>query len=412
MSGAGAPVAAVSGRTLTVASIPEYLAARPDLAAQIEVAGLQVAEVGDGNLNQVFICRGRDGRNLVLKQALPYVRLVGPSWPMTEERAAREAHAIRTHAALSDRVCAVTFYDPDWFVLALEDLTDHTVLRTHLNEGNDIGSGDDGVAAALGRHVADVSYGTSFLAMEPEPFRLAAAAAVNSELCDLTEDVIFTEPFLGADRNSVGDPRIQELVDGLQADPAWVGAAMRAKRRFLTVQEALLHGDLHSGSVFVRRDPTTDAGGDQRWSVKTFDPEFSFYGPIGFDLGLLQANLLIAAVRAQVLGDTARAAALLTDVGTAWSAFADRFRALFADRPRPSKFSDDFVDGWLADIHADTQAFAGCEMSRRVIGLAKVTDLESLPIQQYVAAATAVLRLTRSLLVDGGLPDDALSLGE
>lgn len=410
MSGAGAPVAAVSGRTLTVASIPEYLAARPELAAQIEVAGLQVAEVGDGNLNQVFICRGRDGRNLVLKQALPYVRLIGPSWPMTEERAAREAHAIRIHAALSDRVCSVTYYDPDWFVLALEDLTDHTVLRAHLNEGNDIGSGDNGVAAVLGRHVADVCYGTSFLAMDPEPFRLAAAASVNSELCELTEDVIFTEPFLGADRNSVGDPRVQELVDELQADPAWVGAAMRAKRRFLTVQEALLHGDLHSGSVFVRR--AADAGGNPQWSVKTFDPEFSFYGPIGFDLGLLQANLLIAAVRAQVRGDTARAAALLTDVGTAWSAFADRFHALFADRARPSKFSDDFVDGWLADIHADTQAFAGCEMSRRVIGLAKVTDLESLPTQQYVVAATAVLRLTRSLLVDGGLPDDALSFSE
>ena len=260
MSGTGDPADRVSGRMLTVAASPTTRA-RPELAAQIEVDGLQVAEVGDGNLNQVFICRGSDGRNLVLKQALPYVRLVGPSWPMTEERAAREAHAIRTHAALSTGSAPSPFYDPDWFVLALEDLTDHAVLRTFLNRATTSAPVRHGVAAILGRHVADVSLRHVVPGVGPEPFRLAAAAAVNSELCDLTEDVIFTEPFLGAERNSVGDPRVQAPADELQADAAWVGAAMRAKRRFLTVQEALLHGDLHSGSVFVRPDQDRTTAG-------------------------------------------------------------------------------------------------------------------------------------------------------
>ena len=31
---------------------------------------------------------------IVLKQALPYVRLVGPDWPMTPDRAAKEAEAL------------------------------------------------------------------------------------------------------------------------------------------------------------------------------------------------------------------------------------------------------------------------------------------------------------------------------
>ena len=212
--------------------------------------GLEVTEVGDGNLNQVFLCRGDDGRTLVLKQALPYVRLVGPSWPMTEERAAREAHAIRTHAALSDRVCALTYYDEDNHVLALEDLTDHVVLRSYLNQGNDI----TGVPEILGRHVADISFGTSFLAVGEEVFRLAAADAVNTELCALTEDVIFTEPFLGSDRNSLQYPEAERFVADLQQDHGWIAGAMRCKRRFVTVAEALVHGDLHTGSVFVRFD--------------------------------------------------------------------------------------------------------------------------------------------------------------
>jgi 5-methylthioribose kinase len=46
----------------------------------------QVREVGDGNLNLVFIVEGPDG-SVCVKQALPYVRAAGPSWPMSLERA-------------------------------------------------------------------------------------------------------------------------------------------------------------------------------------------------------------------------------------------------------------------------------------------------------------------------------------
>ena len=45
-----------------------------------------VDEVGDGNLNLVFIVKGPKG-GLVVKQALPYVRLVGESWPLPLDRA-------------------------------------------------------------------------------------------------------------------------------------------------------------------------------------------------------------------------------------------------------------------------------------------------------------------------------------
>ena len=45
-----------------------------------------VREVGDGNLNLVFIVKGPTG-GVCLKQALPYVRLVGESWPLPIDRA-------------------------------------------------------------------------------------------------------------------------------------------------------------------------------------------------------------------------------------------------------------------------------------------------------------------------------------
>lgn len=371
--------------TLTAESVASYLAGRPQLADLVDPDTVSVREVGDGNLNQVFICRDASGRSIVLKQSLPYVRLVGPSWPMTEERAAREAAAIRAHAAASEHVCRLIDYDADAYVLALEDLSDHAVLRTHFNDGGD----HTGVAQALGRYVAEYCFATSFLSLSEEQFRIRAAASINTELCALTEDLIFTEPYLGAERNSV-HPDVQPVVDRLQADPEWVAAAMAMKLRFLTVQEALLHGDLHSGSVFIRPgDPL---------SIKAFDSEFAFYGPIGFDLGLLWSNLLAAGVRALMLGEAERGRGLLESVQENWLAFRDRLTELWPQRQSPEKYTDAFLTHWLDSILVDSFGMAGCEAARRTIGLAKVSDIESLTGEQHVRAASAMLDLSRLLL--------------
>jgi 5-methylthioribose kinase len=50
-------------------------------------------QVGDGNLNLVFIVRG-PAETVVVKQALPYVRCVGESWPLTLDRAFYENAAL------------------------------------------------------------------------------------------------------------------------------------------------------------------------------------------------------------------------------------------------------------------------------------------------------------------------------
>ena len=60
------------------AKLSPILAGLPDLRARLggKPAEWDVREVGDGNLNLVFIVEGPAG-GLVVKQALPYVRLVG-----------------------------------------------------------------------------------------------------------------------------------------------------------------------------------------------------------------------------------------------------------------------------------------------------------------------------------------------
>jgi hypothetical protein len=72
-----------------------------------------VREVGDGNLNLVFIVEG-DAGSVIVKQALPYVRLVGDSWPLPLKRAFFEYHAlIRQEARDPGSVPKVLHFDED-----------------------------------------------------------------------------------------------------------------------------------------------------------------------------------------------------------------------------------------------------------------------------------------------------------
>ena len=77
----------VGYQVLTADTAASYVASRPELAPLIDTTSLaRVEEVGDGNLNLVFILTDTAGRGVVLKQALPYMRLVGPAWPMRPDR--------------------------------------------------------------------------------------------------------------------------------------------------------------------------------------------------------------------------------------------------------------------------------------------------------------------------------------
>lgn len=73
----------------------------------------------------------------------------------------------------------------------------------------------------------------------------------------------------------------------LAADEEFVAAMGRAKWLFMTKAEALIHGDLHTGSVMVR----SPEGSTECDSVRVFDSEFAFYGPVAFDLGRAVSEL-------------------------------------------------------------------------------------------------------------------------
>jgi 5-methylthioribose kinase len=370
---------------LTPETAGAYIDARPALAALVDTSTLDVQEIGDGNLNLVFVCQDAAGSGVVLKQALPYVRLVGPEWPFTPRRAVAEARCYEAHGAFAEEFLPAFYgFDVERYVLAVEDLSDHRVWRTALIEGEI----HEQAAGKMGRYVGRLAFHTSLLGTEAKALKLLAAEAVSPELCEITEDLVLTEPFSGAERNWFQE-EIRADAERLQR-PEVRRATAAAKHAFMTRGEALIHGDLHTGSVMVRGDGSTRA----------FDGEFCFYGPVGFDLGLLWANFVVTLARDAALGRDQHRRWVAGLFAEAWDGFETELRGLWPERVDQRGFPDAFLDDWIERIRADACAFAAAEAARRVVGLAHVGDLETLEDGAKAAASRGVIRAVERLLLE------------
>lgn len=367
---------------LTPETVPEYIASQPHLKELVDTDTLEVAEVGDGNLNLVFVSRDADGRGICLKQSLPYVRLVGEDWPLTPERVVAEARGLSAAFDVTPHLVP-DFYglDEDRYVIAMENLMGWTIWREVLNEG----AIHSGVGSMMGEYVANLAFHTSVFALDQQEVKERMAGAINPELCKITEDLVFTEPYIEHDNNSYHEG-IADVVHSMRADAELRAQVGIMKYTFMTAGEALIHGDLHTGSVMVTL--REDGSGDAR----VIDPEFAYYGPVGFDLGALYGNYLAARARAEVLDRPAEFRTWLEGlIAETWDAFEAEMRRLWVTRP-DTTWTDSFLEAWLARVAVDAYGFGGCKANRRIIGLAKVSDIETLPSDEHVAAATIVLR--------------------
>src|SRR5689334_11352909 len=109
---------------LTEADVPSYLQSLPMLRTRFSsFDALEVTEVGDGNLNFVYLVTNRrqPDETLVLKQAVPYLRVVGESWPLTRHRMRIEIAALRHFRELCpEHVPEVYHADPEQSLVIMQ----------------------------------------------------------------------------------------------------------------------------------------------------------------------------------------------------------------------------------------------------------------------------------------------------
>jgi 5-methylthioribose kinase len=393
-------------RSLAERDIPEYLSNYPALCRCLggSPADWRVQEVGDGNLNLVFIVEGPAG-SLCVKQALPYVRLVGEGWPLPLDRAFFEHRASEINARHAQaQMPAMHHYDPALYLMAMERLAPHIIMRRGMIQGIVYPQ----FAGQIADYLARTLFFTSDLALPAaEKKALVATFCGNTALCRITEDLIFTEPYMVHERNHWTTPQLDRAAAAIRGDAALKRAVSFLKLKFLTEAQALLHGDMHTGSIMVTATET-----------KVIDPEFAFFGPIGFDVGKLIGNLLLsffsqAGHEAAPGGRDAYRAWILETVEAVWNGFADGFVRLWAGHPGGDAFPRALFEGpegeasfalaqsrLMRDILTDSLGFAGASMIRRTLGLAQNIDMTTIKDQDRKAGCERLnLELARELIL-------------
>lgn len=360
-----------------------------------ETDPLLCEEIGDGNLNLVFRIRHQEtGSSIIVKQALPYAKVVGTSWPLTLDRARIEGEALKNEYKLVPQYTPKVYYtDKDYAVTVMEDLSHLTILRKGLIQRKNYPN----LSKDIGHFLAHTLFFTSDYGLNQQEKKLFSSHFINPELCKITEDLVFTDPFFDHDTNNFPEELRPFIEDVIWSDEELKLEVAKLKRAFLTKGEALLHGDLHTGSIFA--DETT---------TKVIDPEFAYFGPMGFDIGAFIANLVLNYI--SQFGHTenieereAYQQFLLTSIKETWTTFAKEFTALWANTKHQQEAYmrlPAFKEAVLDEVFRDTIGFAGCKVIRRIIGLAHVEDIESIADEEKkLAAKKLALQIGKALIL-------------
>lgn len=397
----------------TSASLSTYLSHVPNLAKRLggTANAWRVEEVGDGNLNLVFKVYGPHGA-MAVKQALPYVRLVGESWPLPLSRAHYEHMALSEQAKHTGAlVPQIYHYDETMALIAMELLEPHIIMRHGMIAGVEYPRFANDIATFMARTL----YFTSDLALTADTKKaMIGAFSGNTALCKITEDLIFTDPYRIAELNRWTKPYLDSYAAQWREDGDLKVAVSRLKIKFMSSAEAMIHGDLHTGSVMLTVDDT-----------RIIDPEFAFMGPMGFDIGAVLANVLInyfsqdGHQEKPGARDSYRAWILETLIQI-WSGFDAQFLALWRKHQTGDAFSPSLFQGEAGEIRLeaerraymsrlwnDTVGFAAAKMIRRILGLAHNIDLEKISDARVRATCEArVLTMARDMMVNpAGYPN-------
>lgn len=344
---------------------------------------LQAEEIGDGNINYVFRVWNPDsGKSIIIKQADKFLRSSGRALDVYRNKI--EAEILKLEGMLAEGfVPKVYAYDETMCVLAMEDISAYKNMRKELMEGRFFPHFAENIAEFLARTLLPTTDLVLDRAVKKDNVRLF----LNKELCDITEDLVLTEPYDNYKNRNIVLPENEEFVkeflyenEQLKADVA------QLRDSFMNHAQALVHGDLHSGSIFINEQ-----------GIKIIDPEFAFYGPMGYDIGNVSGNLFFAWARIQFIEP--RHTEFLTwcshTVADTIDLTMEKLSKVYEQCVEcPLYRTKEFKQHYLRDVMSDSLGYAGTEIIRRVVGDSKVMEVTSIKeTDKRVAFERALLKM-------------------
>jgi len=343
-------------------------------------ASLRASELSDGNINYVFRVEDEEtGRSLIVKHAEDTLR-VNTGRHIGFERSRIECDVLRMHREYCPGLIPVVYlYDEDEHNIIMEDMQGYENLRYELCAHKVFPNLAEDIADFCGKALL----GTTDMIVGAEKKKELVKHYTNPKLCEITERHVLTEPYWDdLDDNSVTGANTELMLKKIYGDEELHAKVGMLKAVFETKAQALLHGDLHSGSVFVTPEKTC-----------VLDPEFAFYGPVGYDTGNFIANMIFAYANGMyTMEDGEEKEGYLGWVLSVIEDFCELFRSK-ADELIKEKSTDRmmknkaFRKAYLEDIFRDQAGFAGTELIRRIVGTSKIKDITSIEDEEARAKA-------------------------
>lgn len=333
-------------------------------------AKLQSKEIGDGNINYIYKVWDENNKSVVVKQADELLRT--SQRPLDVDRNRIEAEVLELQGKLSGGMTPTLYkYDPNVNCIIMEDISRFDNLRQALLKRRIFPKFADQISTFMVKTLLN----TTDLVLNPDDKKDNVRKYINKDLCEISEDLVFTEPYNDyKGRNIVLDENLSFVKENVYDDKDLNLEAAKLKDRFKNYSQALIHGDLHSGSIFITED-----------ELKVIDPEFAFYGPMGYDVGNVIGNLFFSLTNAYVTEDIEDEKIkefikfLEESIRDIYDLFIKKFKEEYKKNVTdPLSKTDQFLDWYLSEVLSDTAGVAGLEIMRRVVGDSKVIEITNI----------------------------------
>ena len=343
---------------------------------------LEALEIGDGNINYVFKVIGKtSGKSIVVKQADKFLRSSGR--PLDLYRNKIEAEILGIEGELAPGYVPTIYdYNEHMFALSMEDISAYKNLRKELMNGKTF----DHLAENISTFLAKTLLPTTDLILDRHEKKEKVRLFTNVELCDISEDLVFTEPYYDYKGRNIITEGEEEFVEKyLYNDEELKAEVGSLRNNFMNNAQALIHGDLHSGSIFIN-----DEG------LKVIDPEFAFYGPMGYDIGNVIGNLFFSLANKTCLepNNTEYIEWIENCIAEILDKTMQKLNDLYDEKVEFPLYKGGFKTEFLKSVMADSIGYAATEMIRRTVGDSKVAEVSSVEDHETRVKLDKMLVLT------------------
>ena len=318
-----------------------------------------------GNLNYVYRVWDGKGHSVFIKQAGTETRISKDMKPSKDRNRLESEILMLEDKFAPGMVPHIYFFDTIMCACGMEDCSDYEVMRDAMLKHETFPRFADDISTFM----VDTLLLSSDLVMDHKEKKELVGKFISPDLCDITEKLVLMEPYNDLNkRNNVYGPNADFVKKELYEDEALHLEVAKLKFKFMTNAQALMQGDLHTGSIFIRKD-----------STKVFDSEFGTYAPMGYDTGNVVANLIFAYDNGLSTDDEPFCEWTLETIEETIDLFIDKFNKKFDEAvTEPMAKIKGFKEWYLEDVLNDTAGYAGTELHRRTVGMANVVDVTAI----------------------------------